>query len=89
MKFSFSQKIWNFILLQGFENLMASPAGRQIFEKYLKGEFSAENLIFWNACNDLKSVKKKEIFNQKVEKIFINHLETSSPHEVEMWYWSR
>ena len=66
----------------GFESLMASPGGRQIFQKYLAGEFSAENLIFWTACNDLKSVKKKELFKEKVEKIFLNHLETSSPYEV-------
>ena len=66
----------------GFENLMASPGGRQIFQKYLTGEFSAENLIFWTACNDLKSVKKTEIFREKVEKIFQNHLDTSSQYEV-------
>ena len=61
---------------------MASPAGRKIFETYLKGEFSAENLIFWNACNDLKSVKNQELFKEKVEIIFLNHLDSSSAHEV-------
>ena len=66
----------------GFESLMSSPAGRQIFQKFLAGEFSAENLIFWTACNDLKSVKKKEIFKERVEKIFLNHLDTSSQYEV-------
>ena len=66
----------------GFEALMSSPGGRQIFQKYLTGEFSAENLIFWTACNDLKSVKKAEIFREKVEKIFHNHLDTSSQYEV-------
>ena len=66
----------------GFENLMASPAGRQIFQKYLIGEFSAENLIFWNACNELKSIKREEEFRKKVERIFMNHLDTSSPQEV-------
>ena len=69
----------------GFESLMASPGGRQIFQKYLAGEFSAENLIFWTACKDLKSVKKKEIFKEKVEKIFLNHLETSSQYEVKLY----
>ena len=66
----------------GFENLMSSPAARQIFQKYLTGEFSAENLIFWTACEDLKSVKNKEIFKEKVEKIFQNHLDISSQYEV-------
>ena len=65
----------------GFEALMSSQASRQIFQKYLTGEFSAENLIFWTACNDLKSVKK-EIFKEKVDKIFQNHLDTSSQYEV-------
>jgi len=68
----------------GFERLMASPGGRQIFQKYLTGEFSAENLIFWTACNDLKSVKKTEIFKENVEKIFQNHLDTSSQYEVSL-----
>jgi len=68
----------------GFESLMSSPAGRQIFQKFLAGEFSAENLIFWTACNDLKSVKKKEIFKERVEKIFLNHLDTSSQYEVSL-----
>ena len=67
---------------KGFENLMASPAGRKIFETYLKGEFSAENLIFWNACNDLKSEKSQELFKEKVEIIFVNHLDSSSAYEV-------
>ena len=66
----------------GFENLMSSPAAREIFRKYLTGEFSAENLIFWTACNDLKSIKKREMFKEKVEKIFQNHLDISSQYEV-------
>lgn len=71
----------------GFESLMSSPAAREIFRKYLTGEFSAENLIFWTACNDLKSIKKREMFKEKVEKIFQNHLDISSQHEVIFIYF--
>ena len=53
-----------------------------VFRKYLAGEFSAENLIFWTACKDLKSVTNREIFKERVEKIFQNHLDTSSQYEV-------
>ena len=33
----------------GFENMMASKAGRTIFAKFLQKEFSSENLSFWTA----------------------------------------
>jgi len=68
----------------GFEALMSSPGAREIFRKYLAGEFSAENLIFWTACKDLKSVTNREIFKERVEKIFQNHLDTSSQYEVSL-----
>jgi len=68
----------------GFENMMSSQAGREIFLKFLKKEFSSENLIFWSACEDLRQVKDEKYFKEKVEDMFTTFLEASSPQEVSL-----
>jgi len=68
----------------GFENMMSSPAGREIFLKFLKKEFSSENLAFWTACEELRKVKDEKIFGEKVEEMFTTFMEPSSPQEVSL-----
>jgi len=68
----------------GFENIMASQVGREIFSTFLKKEFSSENLAFWTACEDLKKVKDEKLFKEKVEEMFITFMEPSSPQEVSL-----
>jgi len=68
----------------GFENLMSSITGRKIFGTFLKTEYSDENLIFWEACVDLKNFKDHVQFLGKAEEIYKNHLDPSSPHEVSL-----
>ena len=67
----------------GFEKLMGSEYGRSVFRKFLKKEYSDENIIFWEACIVLKGVKDDTQFRDKVEWMFRNHLDPASPHEVD------
>ena len=69
-------------LNNGFENMMSSKSGRQIFSIFLKKEFSSENLSFWTACEELQKVQDKNFFKEKVEEMFTTYLEASSPQEV-------
>ena len=66
----------------GFENMMSSKSGRQIFETFLKKEFSSENLSFWTACEEVRKVQGEKFFKEKVEEVFTTYLEASSPQEV-------
>ena len=66
----------------GFENMMSSKSGRQIFSTFLKKEFSSENLLFWTACEELRKVLDENLFKEKVEEMFTTYLEASSPQEV-------
>lgn len=68
----------------GFETMMASEAGRELFGKFLKKEFSSENLTFWIACEELRKVTETKQFKQKVEEIFTNFLDAASPQEVSL-----
>ncbi|KAG8185885.1 hypothetical protein JTE90_028888 [Oedothorax gibbosus] len=49
--------------------LLKDPAGREQFFKFLEKEFSAENLKFWDAVQELKQGHSKDIPN-KVQEIW-------------------
>lgn len=54
--------------------MMKSCLGRQIFTKFLETEYSDENMLFWNACEEFKSEKsciKREIMAKEMIEMFM------------------
>ena len=45
---------------QSFDLLMKSKIGQKYFADFLKSEFSDENILFWQACEELKREKNSE-----------------------------
>ncbi|XP_051943606.1 regulator of G-protein signaling 11 isoform X2 [Hippocampus zosterae] len=60
---------WSF----SFMALLIDTMGRRQFMTYLEKEFSAENLCFWQACEDVRHGESSKI-NEKVEEIYKNFL---------------
>ncbi|CAL1284270.1 unnamed protein product [Larinioides sclopetarius] len=60
---------WAFSL----KELLKDPAGREQFFKFLEKEFSAENLKFWDAVQELKQVHSRDI-PVKVQEIWDQYL---------------
>ncbi|MGH0158596.1 UNVERIFIED_CONTAM: hypothetical protein FKN15_000320 [Acipenser sinensis] len=56
---------WSF----SFTELLNDPLGRKEFMQFLEKEFSAENLCFWEACEDLRHGEHSKIA-QKVEEVY-------------------
>ncbi|XP_041133661.1 regulator of G-protein signaling 11 [Polyodon spathula] len=56
---------WSF----SFTELLNDPLGRKEFMQFLEKEFSAENLCFWEACEDLRHGEHSKIA-QKVEDVY-------------------
>uniref|UniRef100_A0A8D0DB76 Regulator of G protein signaling 11 n=1 Tax=Sander lucioperca TaxID=283035 RepID=A0A8D0DB76_SANLU len=56
---------WSF----SFMELLNDDMGRREFMTYLEKEFSAENLCFWQACEDIKHGESSRII-EKVEMIY-------------------
>ncbi|XP_048407622.1 regulator of G-protein signaling 11 isoform X1 [Stegostoma tigrinum] len=52
-----------------FAELLHDPLGRQQFRYFLEREFSAENLSFWEACEDVQYGEQSKV-DEKVEAIF-------------------
>ncbi|XP_014251590.1 regulator of G-protein signaling 7 [Cimex lectularius] len=62
-------KRWAFSL----QELLADPAGREQFARFLDKEFSGENLKFWEAVEELKALPQSEVA-EKVKEIWNEYL---------------
>lgn len=60
---------WAFCL----KELLNDPAGREQFHRFLEKEFSAENLSFWDAVQELKQVPARDVA-RRVEAIWAEYL---------------
>jgi len=56
--------------------------GTQIFEAFLKSEFSDENLEFWIVCEDYKKIKSSFRMSSRAKKIFKRYIQAEAPREV-------
>ena len=65
-----------------FDQLMRSPAGRKLFREFLVREWSAENIAFWLACEQLKRESDPEKIEEKARHIYENYISILSPKEV-------
>ena len=65
----------------GFERLLATKAGRILFDNFLRKEYSSENLQFWIACEKLKSITE-ENFTNHVDVIFNIYIDPSALEQV-------
>uniref|UniRef100_A0A8C6X2C1 RGS domain-containing protein n=1 Tax=Naja naja TaxID=35670 RepID=A0A8C6X2C1_NAJNA len=67
---------------QSFDKLMKNPAGRNVFREFLRTEYSEENMLFWLACEELKSECNKHAIDEKARVIYEDYISILSPKEV-------
>uniref|UniRef100_A0A3Q2Y5D9 Regulator of G protein signaling 9b n=1 Tax=Hippocampus comes TaxID=109280 RepID=A0A3Q2Y5D9_HIPCM len=65
---------WTF----SFGELLSDPRGRDDFRRFLKKEFSGENLAFWEGCEDLKWGTAATM-REKAEQIYKTFLARGAP----------
>jgi len=61
---------------------MKSPAGRNVFREFLRTEYSEENMLFWLACEELKTECNKHTIDEKARMIYEDYISILSPKEV-------
>ncbi|XP_022244362.1 regulator of G-protein signaling 20-like [Limulus polyphemus] len=69
---------------ESFDKLMKCPAGRKVFRDFLKCEYSEENILFWLACEDLKTETNPEVIEEKARLIYEDYISILSPKEVSL-----
>ncbi|XP_069502871.1 regulator of G-protein signaling 11 [Ambystoma mexicanum] len=69
MPTKFRVERWSF----SFMELLNDPRGRQEFMQFLEKEFSAENLCFWQACEDLRYGELSRM-SEMLESVYVQFL---------------
>ncbi|XP_014113093.1 PREDICTED: regulator of G-protein signaling 18 isoform X2 [Pseudopodoces humilis] len=66
---------------KSFDKLLSEKAGLDAFTKFLKTEFSEENIEFWIACEDYKKSKSAQELLPKAKTIFETFIQKDAPKE--------
>ncbi|XP_051870015.1 regulator of G-protein signaling 14-like isoform X2 [Pristis pectinata] len=63
-----------------FERLLQDPVGVKYFTEFLKKEFSAENILFWQACERFQQIPADDLeqLSQIAGEIYSTYLSSSS-----------
>ncbi|XP_077434355.1 regulator of G-protein signaling 14 isoform X2 [Vanacampus margaritifer] len=67
-----------------FEKLLEDPSGVNFFTAFLKSEVSAENILFWQACEKFKKIPATSLDELKIRAraIYETYLSESAPHSI-------
>ncbi|PIC38759.1 hypothetical protein B9Z55_010662 [Caenorhabditis nigoni] len=67
-----------------FDTLMKYRTGQKYFADFLKSEYSDENILFWQACEELKRERNSEKMEEKARIIYEDFISILSPKEVSL-----
>lgn len=57
-------------------------AGRKVFQDFLRCEYSEENILFWIACEELKTEKDAKSVATRARDIYEDYISILSAKEV-------
>ncbi|XP_004685514.2 PREDICTED: regulator of G-protein signaling 18 [Condylura cristata] len=69
---------------ESFDKLLAHKDGLETFTRFLKTEFSEENIEFWIACEDFKKIKDPNQILLKAKAIYEKFIQSDAPQEVNL-----
>nr|XP_003474910.1 regulator of G-protein signaling 18 [Cavia porcellus] len=69
---------------ESFDKLLSHRDGLDAFTKFLKTEFSEENIEFWIACEDFKKNKEPQQIILKAKAIYEKFIQNDAPQEVNL-----
>lgn len=69
-----------------FEEVMKDTDGVEVFTQFLRSEFSEENIEFWLACEDYRTIDSETKLLSKAKYIYTVFIETDAPKEINIDY---
>ncbi|KAK7879529.1 hypothetical protein WMY93_033760 [Mugilogobius chulae] len=76
-------------LQPSLEQLLQDKEYQRSFRQFLQSEFSEENLDFWLACEDFRSLTSDEELQRRAQSIYQEFLQTTAKREVNVDHWIR
>ncbi|XP_026876824.2 regulator of G-protein signaling 18 isoform X2 [Electrophorus electricus] len=64
-----------------FEDLLGHPDGLEAFTRFLRTEFSEENIEFWLACEEYKIMESATKLQSMAKQIYAVFIDTEAPKE--------
>nr|XP_061795485.1 regulator of G-protein signaling 21-like [Nerophis lumbriciformis] len=74
---------------ESLEVLLCQKVGQTAFRAFLKSEFSEENLDFWIACQEFKSLDRLDERKQRASHIYEEFISTESPSQVNLDFYTK
>ncbi|XP_034439334.1 regulator of G-protein signaling 16 [Hippoglossus hippoglossus] len=74
---------------ESFEKLISSKYGLCAFTAFLVSEFSEENIAFYFACEDYRSIRSVAKLSAKAQKIYDEFIGSDAPREVNIDHETR
>ncbi|XP_056119780.1 regulator of G-protein signaling 18 [Rhinichthys klamathensis goyatoka] len=65
-----------------FEELLSHSDGVEVFTRFLRTEFSEENIEFWLACEDFKTTESATKLQTKAKQIHAIFIDKEAPKEI-------
>ncbi|KAG1931919.1 regulator of G-protein signaling 18 [Pimephales promelas] len=65
-----------------FEELLSHSDGVEVFTRFLRTEFSEENIEFWLACEDFKTTESATKLKTKAKQIHAIFIDKEAPKEI-------
>ncbi|KAJ3594342.1 hypothetical protein NHX12_003649 [Muraenolepis orangiensis] len=67
---------------QSVDNVLSSKAGLIAFREFLTSEYSEENILFWQACEEYKTIKNAPEMISSANRIYTEFVQTEAPRQV-------
>ncbi|XP_020781733.2 regulator of G-protein signaling 5-like isoform X2 [Boleophthalmus pectinirostris] len=76
-------------LQPSLEQLLQDKEYQRSFRSFLQSEYSEENLDFWLACEDFRTISSEEELQRRAQQIYQEFLLTTAKREVNVDHWIR
>ncbi|XP_029930494.1 regulator of G-protein signaling 21-like [Myripristis murdjan] len=77
------------LMEDSLETLLSQKSGQVAFRDFLKSEFCEENLDFWLACEDFKTLNNPDELIWRATNIYEEFVRTESPREINLDFYTR
>ncbi|XP_043984940.1 regulator of G-protein signaling 5-like [Gambusia affinis] len=74
---------------QSLDKLLGHKYGKAAFHIFLKSEFCEENIEFWTACENFKSLTSQKALTSKANTIYEEFIKSEAPKEINLDFNTR
>ncbi|KAL1022626.1 hypothetical protein UPYG_G00030180 [Umbra pygmaea] len=67
---------------QSLKRLLESKTGQLAFREFLKTEYSEENILFWLACEEYKTITSNTAMAEAAKRIYTEFVQVDAPRQI-------